>query len=161
MNYRYAGIGSRKTPKDVCEQMTNIASILENLGFVLRSGGAVGADKAFERGAKSAKVIYRPEHVSRWHLEHAKKYHPAWSKCDDFAKRLHARNSAIILGPALDWPVKFVICWTEDGLASGGTGQGIRIAEDLNIPVYNLNREGDPEKLMKVLNFLKTKGTGK
>lgn len=37
MNY-YAGIGSRKTPNDVCEQMTEYAEVLMNCGMYLRSG---------------------------------------------------------------------------------------------------------------------------
>jgi predicted Rossmann fold nucleotide-binding protein DprA/Smf involved in DNA uptake len=46
----YAGIGSRETPKEICNKMTEIASLLEKQDFVLRSGGANGADSAFEKG---------------------------------------------------------------------------------------------------------------
>ena len=43
----YTGIGARTTPNDVLKDMTNIASNLEQSGFILRSGGANGADSAF------------------------------------------------------------------------------------------------------------------
>lgn len=45
-----------------------------------------------------------------------------------------------MLGPKLDSPVNFVVCWTSDGKASGGTGQALRIAADpaYAIPVFNL-----------------------
>src|SRR3546814_9966488 len=46
----YAGIGSRETPADTCEEMALIASALEKRGFTLRSGFAGGADTAFELG---------------------------------------------------------------------------------------------------------------
>lgn len=46
----YAGIGSRKTPKKILEQMRNISSFLAKEGYTLRSGGADGADSAFEDG---------------------------------------------------------------------------------------------------------------
>ena len=46
----YAGIGSRETPQDVCDDMTAIAAALEARGFTLRSGFAGGADTAFELG---------------------------------------------------------------------------------------------------------------
>src|SRR3546814_20967042 len=46
----YAGIGSRETPSDTCEEMALIASPLEQRGFTLRSGFAGGADTAFEPG---------------------------------------------------------------------------------------------------------------
>lgn len=46
----YAGIGSRATPPEVLEQMTHAAGELEKQGCLLRSGGARGADQAFEKG---------------------------------------------------------------------------------------------------------------
>ena len=39
----YAGIGSRRTPLAVCEQMTHIAKVLADMNYCLRSGGADGA----------------------------------------------------------------------------------------------------------------------
>ena len=45
-----------------------------------------------------------------------------------------------MLGPKLDAPSDFVLCWTEDGEASGGTGQAMRIAAAHGVPVYNLQR---------------------
>ena len=57
---RFAGIGSRETPPEVLQEMSGITEYLESQGFVLRSGGAKGADKAFERGSRHAtrKEIY-------------------------------------------------------------------------------------------------------
>ena len=46
----YAGVGSRDTPPEVLARMTGIATKLYYLGYVLRSGGAPGADQAFEAG---------------------------------------------------------------------------------------------------------------
>src|SRR5215217_6010795 len=48
----YTGIGSRKTPRSVMNEMTEIARVLEEHGYILRSGGAGGADSAFEKGVK-------------------------------------------------------------------------------------------------------------
>lgn len=58
----YAGIGSRETPPYVQKLMTEIAAVLEQRNFVLRSGGANGADKAFENGVvnKQEAEIYVP-----------------------------------------------------------------------------------------------------
>jgi predicted Rossmann fold nucleotide-binding protein DprA/Smf involved in DNA uptake len=50
MTKYYAGIGSRETPKDICDIMTQLAIKLANNGWVLRSGGAKGADRSrFEK----------------------------------------------------------------------------------------------------------------
>ena len=47
---------------------------------------------------------------------------------------------AIIQGRDLDDDVDAVVCWTRDGKATGGTGMGIRIARERDIPVFNLFR---------------------
>jgi len=57
----YTGIGSRQTPPNVIATMEKIARRLADRGFTLRSGGADGADTAFERGAGSGSTeIYLP-----------------------------------------------------------------------------------------------------
>lgn len=139
MSKSYAGIGSRETPTHILNQMNAIAVWLQGEGFTLRSGGAPGADTAFERGAGVKKEIYRPHHANAAALELASVYHPAWHRCSDYAKKLHARNGFQVLGSDLKSPSEFVCCWTKDGKASGGTGQAIRIAEDRGIPVFNLH----------------------
>lgn len=49
----YAGIGSRETPAHILSLMQRIGAELARNGFTLRSGGADGADTAFEQGAVS------------------------------------------------------------------------------------------------------------
>lgn len=147
---KYAGIGSRETPETVCQAMGNIGMNLALRGFVLRSGAAIGADRAFEGGCdivRGRKVIRTAtEHAPP--LEHAARYHPNWSACSDHAKALHARNSQIMLGDWLDEPVRFVVCWTDGGGATGGTGQALRIADDIGVPVFNLWHTGAYAQLM-------------
>lgn len=50
----YAGIGARDTPESAIVKMRRIGEILAGKGLVLRSGGAVGADSAFEEGCDKA-----------------------------------------------------------------------------------------------------------
>lgn len=140
---RFAGIGSRETPSNVLKTMYEIAVYLGERGWILRSGCALGADSAFEAGAINVKgdmELFLAAHArgeEGWERI-AAQYHPAWHRCNHYARLLHARNAAIILGPNLDLPVDFVVCWTKDGGPTGGTGLGIRIAEAYNIPVFNL-----------------------
>lgn len=178
----YAGIGSRETPSDTCEEMALIASALEKRGFTLRSGFAGGADTAFELGTvrddlreifapwegfganpnskwdkprwdmiraheaktgqkfKPAKAhILKGEHLAKAR-ELAAKHHPAWDRLKESAQNLHTRNMGQVLGPKLDKPARFLLPWTVDGGATGGTGQAIRIGHALGIPVLNLQR---------------------
>src|SRR3546814_3382313 len=63
------------------------------------------------------------------------------------------RNMGQVLGPELDKPARFVMPWTVDGGATGGTGQAIRIANSLNIPVLNLQRPAIRAAVLKELGI--------
>ncbi len=76
--------------------------------------------------------------------------HPAWNKCSDYAKRLHARNGMQILGRELNEPVDFVVCWTKDGGPTGGTGQAIRLAMSRDIKIYNLYFDSHLQELREL-----------
>jgi predicted Rossmann fold nucleotide-binding protein DprA/Smf involved in DNA uptake len=45
----YAGIGSRETPLPLKTTISYIANYLNSQGYILRSGGAPGADNMFEK----------------------------------------------------------------------------------------------------------------
>jgi hypothetical protein len=131
-------------------------------GFILRSGGAPGADTAFEEGVRNgAKEIYLPWRgfngnssllfepaVDDGAMELAATLHPAWGELSPAAKKLMARNSRQILGASLSQPVSFVVCYTPDGCESeaernrktGGTGQAIALADRHGIPIVNVAR---------------------
>ena len=155
----YAGIGSRETPPIVLGFMTEIASRLELLGYHLRSGGAAGADLAFEAGIKEPKnkSIYYARHATTKALETAKRIHPAWEKCKPYWQKLHARNCFMILGIDLVTPSRFVVCWTPQGEDIGGTRTAIVLARENGIPVYNLAL---PDSVAQLDEFLYTLKTG-
>jgi len=149
----YAGIGSRKTPPSILYQMTDIAKGLAECSWTLRSGGAAGADSAFEEGATKKEIFLASAEIPEAAFEIASEYHPAWGGLQPYVKKLHARNAQQILGKNLDCTVKFVVCWTPDGaetettIKTGGTGQAIRIANAYRVPVFNLANEGSLEKV--------------
>lgn len=144
----YTGIGSRETPNDVLYSMTLIAEFLKENKFILRSGGADGADTAFEEGAGTLKQIFIPwkgfnnrnsqfDKVSIEALNMAKDLHPAWLKLSQGAQKLHGRNCYQILGSDLNKPSSFVICYTKGGKGTGGTGQALRLAKKLGIKIFD------------------------
>lgn len=160
----YAGIGSRKTPEPTLERMFTIGQVLARHGATLRSGGALGADTAFEMGCdhiQGTKQIFLPwfnfnrrniqkgitvPFIESYYLqdkayEIAAKHHPNWSACSEAARKMHMRNVAQILGPDLKSPSKFVICYTPNGNGTGGTGQALRITKSYNIPVFDLGKD--------------------
>jgi hypothetical protein len=156
----YAGIGSRETPPDVLKRFEVFARMAANQGLILRSGGADGADSAFEQGAIAAHgmmEIFLPwegfnHNTSTLHPPTADAYrlasttHPAWNRLSRPAKLLIARNMHQVMGLSLKSPVRFVICYTSDGCQShetygrqtGGTGTAIKLASLNNIPVFNV-----------------------
>lgn len=156
----YAGIGSRKTPIGIRALMQLMATRLAEQGHILRSGGAPGADQAFEKGCDivdGKKEIFIPWNgfqnrnartevgvlagVDPRALELASKIHPNWADCDEPVRRLHARNCYQILGVNLDTPVSDVVCWTPGGKGGGGTGQALRLARKLGIPIWDLGHD--------------------
>lgn len=142
----YTGIGSRETPEPILRKMTEIAQILGNAGWTLRSGGASGADTAFEQGA-TLKEIYLPwkgysgntsplYKISKEATKLAEQFHPAWNRCGKAAKLFHSRNVYQVLGYDLKTPTQFIICWHN---GTGGTLQACRIAEAYKIPIFNMS----------------------
>lgn len=83
--------------------------------------------------------------------------HPAPNKLSQGAMKLHARNMNQVFGLDLNTPIDASICWTENGVKSGGTASNITLCEKNNIPVFNLG--GDPQKvLLDIKYFLEKKG---
>ncbi|AMD43430.1 hypothetical protein ZC03_053 [Pseudomonas phage ZC03] len=159
----YAGIGARNTPDDVLDLMSQIAEELSP-AYILRSGGADGADAAFEKGAEHSE-IYIPwkgynireegdgillDNVHAWN-EVSKHFHPMPDKCTVGVQKLHGRNAYVLLGPELNDPVSMVICWTPMGAITGGTGLALRIAKYFEIPVFNLSEKN---ALSTLINFV-------
>ena len=169
----YAGIGSRETPQEVLDKMTEVAKYLESLGYTLRSGGADGADKAFEKGVTYKKEIFLgTDKTGEREKKIAREIHPNPQALDNaksktgkpianFMWNLMGRNTNQIFGANLDTPVDFVLAWTQDGLTdyrnrsiqSGGTGQAIDMASRKGIPVINMANDNWRDELKKVINF--------
>jgi hypothetical protein len=152
----YTGVGSRETPIEIKRLMTRIASCLSKKDYILRSGGAKGADLAFEKGTIEKEIFYAKD--STQESENiAKRFHPKWDSCSNFVKKLHGRNAFQVLGKDLKTPSKFLICWTKDGctnhknrtIKTGGTGTAISIADHYNIPVWNLAIDQHKQKFIK------------
>lgn len=155
---RISGIGSRKTPSNILAEMMKVGEYALNNGWTVTSGHAAGADYAFEIGAKKNCIAYLPWDGFNSSLpmlgtpivvphttaldDIVRKFHPAPDKLSSGGWALMRRNAYQVLGEGLDQPVDAVVCWTEDGKASGGTGQAMRIAEAYNIKVINMFQIG-------------------
>jgi hypothetical protein len=160
----YTGIGARKTPADITYLMTELADALDNRGWTLRSGGADGADLAFEKGAGEDKHIFLPWNgfndspsllfnIPDQAFKVAEKIHPSWGSLSQGAKKMHARNVLQITGKFMKVKSKFVVCWTPKGAKVGGTATAIKLAEMLDIKVFNLYSDDPKEVLDYALQY--------
>lgn len=165
----FTGVGSRECPTAVQTLMTSLAQLLANANYVLRSGGARGADSAFEAGCDAgsgAKEIYLPWRgfeknasplfkVGPDAFEMAKLVHPAWEGLSLGERKLHAQSCYQVLGASLSTPSQLLVCWTPDGCESqktrsrktGGTATSIVLAERHAVPVFNLRNAPSRERL--------------
>lgn len=156
----WAGIGSRGNDREpmspsVLADMTELARRMAADGWHLSSGGSDGSDTAFANGTPGEqRTIWLPwpgyNNLSgpdchpippdrlQQALELAERFHPAWESCKQGTRKLHARNGLILLGRDLDRPVHAVVAYTRGGQLQGGTAQGLRIAMEHNIPIFNL-----------------------
>lgn len=154
----YTGIGSRETPEDIQIMMNKLGIIYQRGGYILRSGGAPGADLAFEKLVSiEAKNIFLPwkgfngntsqfYDISKEAFDLAETFLPHWEYLKESVRNLMARNVYQVLGKNLNNPSRFLVCWTGDGVnitdqitkKTGGTGMAIRVANANNVPVYNL-----------------------
>ena len=176
MNKLYAGIGGRNTPPEVCEEFTRIAYRLMQLGYTLRSGGANGADAAFEEGTgkyvpqeiwlpwegfnntDSLLILENP--IPQSVIAIAEEIYDRWDSTNEAVRKLHARNVYQILGHDLHTPVDFVVCWTDrPNTDTGGTQFGIHLAKQYNIPVYNFDCDDDREDFMALLKEIEDDNT--
>lgn len=173
MRKLYAGIGSRNTPPDVLEKMQEFAYHAAQRGWTLRSGGADGADTAFEMGCDdgqgkkeiflpwakfngNASTLFGPSGDA---MRVAAEIHPAWKVLLPAARKLCARNMHQIMGPHMREAVSCVVCWTPDGCEShenysrttGGTGTAIALASVNNIPIFNLK---NTDRYIDAIEFL-------
>jgi len=161
----YAGIGSRETPQYVLALMTAVAKLAAQWGWTLRSGGADGADSAFEVGcdaAKGKKQIFLPWdgfndrrgmiQLPPLAAEIAARYHPAWPHLKQGPRKLHTRNVGQVLGRDLQSPANVVVCWTKDGALAGGTAQALRISEGYGVPTVNL---GHPDAVLSLAGIVR------
>jgi hypothetical protein len=172
----YAGIGSRETPPTMGSIMTQLAAKMEKDGWILRSGGARGADTFFEDGVtenQHKQIFIHKEnahgrrHSVRCGVFNAQRYadydeavriasevHPRWARLNDSAQQLHARNVYQVLGPGLAPSTysKLLVCWgipDIHGVPEGGTRTAWKIAEMYGIPRFNLVNQSDRSRIKR------------
>lgn len=103
-------------------------------------------------------AIVRNPHLIKETEDIASKVHPAWERCNEWARGMHSRNCHQILGYDLQSPVDAVICWTPKGNIQGGTRTALMIAMREGIPIFNLGCPDQDKVLKEIRQFLLESG---
>lgn len=173
----YTGVGSRETPRRVLLLMERMAYCLALKGLNLRTGGAPGADLAFEAGAargrgfievfipwpsfgkesKNHKKYFMPFTNARTTVmaeRLAKSVVPHWDNLKQGARKLHSRNTFQVLGRTLNDPSDFCIGYAKvlkKDQYKGGTNTAFQLARKSGVQLINLAEKKDMAKFMKIL----------
>ncbi len=190
-NLRIAFIGSRKLSEEQFQKEAKlfyqVAFRCAELGIILRSGGADGADVIAETAYRDAIYASKATNdqveifipwksfkakrdldnpLSHLHIvpsdsvlikqseDMVRKTHPTPERLTRGAMKLHSRNMNQVFGLDLQTPIEANICWTENGIKSGGTASAITLCERNNIPVFNLGRPDQDVVLEEIRQFL-------
>lgn len=167
------GIGSRKTPPDICDMMTEVGRYIFSRDWWCRSGHADGADYAFEKGAIDRCIVYLPwerfrypvapmlgvpyvlpNPIPQWCIDSLEAIGVNTSSLQDTTLKLFARNCMQLLGSTGNKPSNAVVVWTQNGTATGGSGIAMKLAYKYGIPVYNMYHHKSTQRVIEFLEGL-------
>jgi hypothetical protein len=133
-----------------------------------RSGGAAGADIAFETGFRSTRgsfAVFRPRPLATMRAEMdlfdrevrpiAGAHMPSIFGMSAGNAGLLARNMNQVLGADLRSPCDFVVCWTPTldyrSREAGGTRYACLLAQARGIPIFNIADSEQFDSLLKIV----------
>lgn len=170
----YTVAGSRKTPVAVLETMRQVAKALDYSGYVLRTCASHGpgliaygaSQEATGLGQRWVPWLGFDGHFESIHLPDREHFRLAqalrndWHILPNATQAMKACNVAELLGVGLDQPSRFLLCYSacaaqspqELTRHSGATGELIRLADYLEIPVVNFARDDALQRLYTLKN---------
>jgi hypothetical protein len=161
----YAGIGTRDLTIGEHLVIGKVAKLLANMNVLLYSGNAPGSDQAFQKASNGKNIVfipwdgfeqisfdYKKESIGYYVMGNSPEgqksidqFHPAPMSLSRGARSLMARNYHQIVGTGSYPTVSFVVCCADpksNNEVAGGTGQAVRIANSMKIPVFNIRADG-------------------
>jgi hypothetical protein len=174
----YTGIGSRDVTSHEFSLMVAIAQRFARDGWKLRSGGAGGADTAFEQGCaykQGEAEIFIPwnKFGSKLINPNSKRYIPSgdnfkiareylidndiipwFDRMKQGAQKLHGRNYYQVIGFG-DKSDLMAYCADDDknGVPAGGTRTAILLAQSFSIPTYNIRDVVQRKELLELIGL--------
>jgi hypothetical protein len=167
----YVGTGNSNPPQEIKEKIQRLAKLLEEHGYVLRTGGMDGPEDIFEKSVRNKELILpwkgfaNKESKLTYNTPSAqgiaKLYHDNYDKMKLPVQAFLAKNVRLLYGDKLKSPALFMLCWSEDGAETlrektnrtGSVGHAIQIAYSMRIPIFNLGKPDTEERLKRYLDL--------
>lgn len=151
----YAGLAARMTPPVVQETLTQIVSRLDSLGLILRTGDRGGGQRALRDGARGARtriirlggddaIIARSKRIAHERLDYSH-FRCSPDRVPEASFDELGRIVRIVLGPQLNDPAAFLLCWTKrrkrgrKKVRHGDTAFARTIARAHGVPLFDLS----------------------
>lgn len=171
----YYASGNRDAPDHILAKVNQLAKDLDEFGYTLRHGSMDGIEVAMEAGAKHKelhvpflpwKEFDKKQVASYFNTDEVKAlaemFHPTWDGLKPVIQAFLSKNVRGILGKDLKSPVRFIVCWSEDGAEfsnektnkTGSVGHIIALASALKIPVFNYGKPDADTRLRQFLGMI-------
>lgn len=180
MIYAYAGIGTTTCSEKEKDLILKISNKMSER-FICYSGNALGSDITFQKGSNKKCVIFLPwktYNINEYNpkdsldyyvlgndkegLESVRKFHKYPHKLTKGGFSMMSRNYYQVMGYSKYPKISCIICCADYHIneisqmeVEGGTGQAVRIANSLNIPIVNIRHDKWLLKLNTVIDNLK------
>lgn len=155
--------------KSVCEKLARV--LVEN-GYTIRTSGGKGGEEAFEKGAGDKVEVYIPwkgfdQKQSQFcktkdeAKDVVRQFSPSFESLSKGVQTIIASKAHVILGKDLNSPIRFLVVWSLDGAETkkectaktGFVSTPIKIAESIQIPVFNLKRSDALERIRALIQL--------
>ena len=138
----YAGFGSWNTPAHIVVVIESLGRALAEAGWTLRTGGAAGAESAFERGCDAVggrkELVGRPADIESASAQFWPETLLPWAQLSANTRALLAQSACQILGPDLDAPAKFLAYWKSTDGRSFEIDHALQIAAAHAVPCVRI-----------------------
>lgn len=167
----YVLTGNTDAPQEALTLIQTLATKLAELDYTVRTSGFDGPDKSLHSmalkelilpwsgfGGVESKFTFTSEEAK---FLARKTFSGYDALTNDSVKTFLAKNVRLVFGQNLRSPALFVVVWTKDGVtnpkdASRDTGNMrhvITVAHENRIPLFNLGREGEIERIYRFLRI--------
>lgn len=162
--------GNFRAPEQLVPVIREMADLLKQNGFTIRTGGMEGFDQLVADNVPGCEFHIPWNNFNKIEnatstfntdecKEYAKRYLPDWGNLKESHQAFFAKNARLVLGKQVKQPCQIAIVWSEDGVEgpanrtahSQHAGHIAAICRAMYIPVINIS---NPNAVQRLRQFL-------